>query len=41
MGVRLRDTGPYADSTILDWAVNAEGRPREMELEVYLPAPSH
>jgi hypothetical protein len=38
MGVRLRDTGPYTDSTILDWAVNAEGRPREMEIEVYLPA---
>ena len=41
MGVRLRHANTYTESTILDWAVNAEGRPREMEIEVYLPARSN
>jgi hypothetical protein len=38
MGVRVRDANRYTESTILDWPVNSEGRPREAELEVYLPA---
>jgi hypothetical protein len=38
MGVRLRDANAYTDATILDWPVTADGRPREAEIEVYLPA---
>ena len=38
MGVRVRDANSYTESTTLDWPANADGRPREAELEVYLPA---
>jgi hypothetical protein len=38
MGVRVRDANTYTESTIVDWPVTSDGRPREAEIEVYLPA---
>jgi hypothetical protein len=38
LGVRVRGATGYTESTILDWPANADGRPLEAELEVYLPA---